>query len=557
MTQQQPRIRSLSEEIADPLNISESFDYVISHLENAEQREHFKPKKEEFCKLLEKQLATGEFRITPDDIREIVVVDGPKTRVCQCPYVFHRVGCHAVMVPVEGVLHPTLIKNTAASIKGRGMHWLHQIIEEDLLADAENMLNYYQCDILGFYDHINQDKMKKKVRVHIDDKIVLSMLDNFITLLRRGLSKGLRSSQCLANLYLSDIDHKMCEKVSYHEIEVKDDDNVVVKGKGRLIINGKEIRFHYYRYCDDIVIIARTKKELWELRNYLKSLLAELDLTIKPSEAVRPISEGIDFLGFNTYVDDTGEERIVYSRIRKRTKKKFARRLKDVKSRKRRQSLIGSFFGMAAHADCRHLLKKLLLPHEYRKLKHKRKMKDFGEFKLKQTTLDGKKNFRGNKISPRDLSAQGFIVVDFERGVVARRDKDDYNRRLQDAAARGISPDLVEKPKDKYVMQVIYHPDLQEVWCGRSTLEKALSKIAQENRNSLGVILRKMWSGDRSVWNNLNQLESEGEVPFFSSIEMDYTGQYPKAYFVSPTKYGMRPATDEELDYLLEILNLK
>jgi len=66
-------------------------------------------------------------------------------------------------------------------------------------------------------------------------------------------------------------------------------------------------------------------------------------------------------------------------------------------------------------------------------------MKDFGEFKLKPTTLDGKKNFRGNKIYPRELSGQGFIVVDFERGMVARRDRDDYNRRLQDAASRGIS----------------------------------------------------------------------------------------------------------------------
>lgn len=529
MTQQQTRIRSLSEEIADPLNISESFDYVIGHLESAEQREHFKPKKTEFCELLEKQLATGEFRITPADIREIVVKDGPKTRVCQCPRVYHRIGCHAVMVPVERILHATLIKNTAASIKGRGMHWLHQIIEEDLLTDSENMLYFYQSDILGYYDHINQSVMQHKVRGYIDDKITLSMLDNFITLLPRGLSKGLRSSQCLANIYLNDIDHKMCEKVSYHEIEVKDGaSRVVTKGDGRLIINGKEIRSHYYRYCDDIVIIARTKKELWALRNYLKSLLEELGLTIKPSEAVRPISEGIDYLGFNTYVDDTGEVRFVYSRIRKRTKKKFARRLKEVKSRKRRQSLIGSFFGMAAHADCRHLLKKLLLPHEYRKLKHKRKMKDFGEFKIAPTTLDGKKNFHGNRISPRELDRKGFIVVDFERDVVARRDRDDYQRKLQDASVRGLDHNLVEKPKTKYIIQVIHDG-----------------------------ALRKMWTGDRDLWNILDQLEDAGELPFFVAIEMDYTGQYPKAIFVSPAKFGITTPSDQELETLLKKFNLK
>lgn len=521
-------IDNLIDEIAEPVNISESFDYVISHLENASQRKHMWPKKAEYCKRLEQELKNGSFRITPDDIREITVTDGPKVRVCQCPYVYHRVGCHAVMVPVERHLHPTLIKNTAASIKGRGMHWLHQIIEEDLVCDQENMQNFYQCDILGFYDHIIQWRMKRKVRLYISDILVLCMLDNFITLLLRGLSKGLRSSQCLANLFLSDVDHKMCEKVSHHEIEVEGEADVAVKGAGKVKIKGKEIRYHYYRYCDDIVIIAKTKKELWQLRDYLKSLLDELELTIKPSEAVRPLTVGIDYLGYNTFVDDSKPERAVYSRIRKRTKKKFARKIKEVKSRKRRQSLIGSFFGMAAHADCRHLLKKLITSQEYKKLKHKRKVKDFGELKIAPTSLDGKKNFKGSKISARELDKQPFILVDFERELIPRRETEEYQRRLQDADLKGLNPDLVQKPKPKYLCQIIYRG-----------------------------ALRKMWTGDRELWSILEQLEKDNELPCFMSIEMDYSTQYPKANFTSATKFGHTPPTDEELNSLFSQLNIQ
>lgn len=521
-------IDNIINEIADPANISESFDYVISHLESKQQRRHMWPKKAEYCKKLEVELKNGTFRITPKDIREITVEDGPKVRVCQCPYIYHRVGCHAVMVPVERHLHPTLIKNTAASIKGRGMHWLHQIIEEDLIADTENMQHFYQCDILGFYDHISQPRLKGTVRQYISDTLVLNMLDNFITLLPHGLSKGLRSSQCLANLFLSDVDHKMCAKVSLHIIESDGDNNVVIKGDGNIEIKDTEIRFHYYRYCDDIVIIAKTKKELWMLRDYLKSLLEELELTIKPSEAVRPLTVGIDYLGYNTFVDDNRQDRVVYSRIRKRTKQKFARRIKEVKSRKHRQSLIGSFFGMAAHADCRHLLKKLITPNEYKKLKHKRKVKDFGELKIASTTLDGKKNFRGSKINPRELDKQPFILVDFEREVVPRREKDEYQRRLQDADLKGLSPELVEKPKSKYLCQIIY--------CGT---------------------LRKMWTGDRELWGILDQIEKAHELPCFMSLEMDYSMQYPKANFTSATKFGHTPPTIEELDYLLKQFNLK
>ncbi len=540
---------NLIPEIVSRANMESSFDYVVSHLDHEDQRKHMRPKKKYYVERLIKEIGDGSFRITPDDIRTLEVTDGPKRRVVQCPTVYHRVGCHAIMVVVEKYLYPTMIKNTGASIKGRGMHWLFHIIEEDFAAVPELMQYYYQSDICHYYDNISQLIMKSQIREYISDPVLLPMLYNFVELLQQGLSKGLRSSQCFANLHLSKIDHKLCGMVKHYTITKDGEEMDILVGVGEKVIDGQDVRFLYYRYCDDIVMFAATKKELWLLRIELVAALAELGLQVKTNEAVRPLSEGNDFLGFVNFG--------THARIRKRTKKKFAKAIKRVKSRKRRQNLIGSFFGMASHADCRHLLKKLIAPSEYKRLKHKRKMKDFGEFKLKQTTLDGKKNFRGNKISPRDLSAQGFIVVDFERGVVARRDKDDYNRRLQDAAARGISPTIVEKPKEKYVMQVIYHPDLQDVWCNRTTLAVALDKIAKDNRNNHGVILRKLWSGDRDIWSNLDQLESAGEVPFFSSIEMDYTGQYPKAYFVSPAKYGMRPATDDELDYLLKLLNLK
>lgn len=524
-------ICNLIDEIASDTNISDSFDYVVSHLESAEQREHMRPKKDAYCKALKEQFLTGSFRITKDDFRTIEVTEGPKNRICQAPFVFHRVGCHAVMVPFEKYAYPTLIKNTAASIKGRGMHWLHQIIEEDLLAAPEGMRFFYQSDIFHFYDSISQEIMKQQVRRYTSDELVLPMMDNFITLLDEGLSKGLRASQCLANLHLNDVDHKMCERVSYHEIDDEQAEggkSVAVGGADKVILNGKEIRYHYYRYCDDIVIFAVTKKELWVLRNYLKELLTELGLMIKPSEAVRPISEGLDYLGYKTYADDSNARRVVYSKIRKRTKQKFARRIKDVKSRKRRQSLIGSFFGMAAHADCRHLLKKLITPSEYKKLKHYRKMKDFGEFKVNPPTLDGKKNFKGRKITPQELDRKGVIIVDFESDVTPKRERDDYSRRLQAASSQGIDTSLVEKPKTKYIISLIYEKEF-----------------------------RKLWTGDREIWQILNQIRAESGFPFFSGVVIDYSGQYKKINLVPASSIGLDAPSDKELEELEKKLNVK
>ena len=521
-------ISNLIDEIADDRNIYDSFDYVVGHLENAEQREHLKPKRSEYCKRLKELLSSGTFRITKNDFRTLEVTDGPKKRIVQAPTVFHRIGCHAIMVPFERYTYATLIKNTAASIKGRGMHWLHQIIEEDLIADPDGMRYYYQCDILGYYDHISQEVMKKQIRKYVSDAVVLPILDNFITLLDNGLSKGLRSSQCFANLHLSEIDHEMCERVSSHKIT--DIDAVVGvfnKGNGKVVINNQEIRYHYYRYCDDIVMFASNKKELWLLSRYLKQLLSELGLTIKPSEAVRPISVGLDYLGYVTFADDSKQKRVVYSRIRKRTKQKFARRIAKVKSRKRRMSLIGSFFGMVAHADCKHLLKKLITPTEYKKLKYKRNMNDFGNFKVKPSTLDGKKNFKGRVVYPQDVDRQGVIILDFERDVIPRREREEYSKRLQTAAIQGVASEFVEKPKSKYVISLILH----------------------------GAVC-KLWTGDREIWQILDQMEEEEVLPMFVGISVDYSGKYKKLNFVSASSLNLHTPTDQEFEAILKRCNI-
>lgn len=212
-------ISNILDEITSDENLSEGFDYVISHLETAQQREKYYSKldpakgqrdKRQLLARLKKELQDGTFRIRPENIREMIVDDGPKVRIVQAPRVYHRIGCHVIMVVVEKYVNPTLITNTAASIQGREMHWLFHRIVDDYNAVPELMQDYYQNDIQGYYDNIDQEGMKSVIRLYIADLVVLGFLDNFITLMPRGLSKGLRSSQCFANLYLSPVNHVMC-----------------------------------------------------------------------------------------------------------------------------------------------------------------------------------------------------------------------------------------------------------------------------------------------------------------------------------------------------------
>ena len=352
--------------IIDHSNMNDAFDEVVGDL-GAKRKAIYEKNREKIISKLQDEIKTGKFRIK--HFKEYEVKDGRKKRRIQSPIVRERIGCNAIMRVVERFVYPTVIKTSAASIKGRGMHKLSKKIRRDIENDRDGTRYYYQSDIHKFYESICQIKMIRCIERYIKDKELLPILRSFITLMEHGLSIGLRSSQCYGNLYLSIVDHYMKEVIG-------------VK--------------YYYRYCDDIVMLAGSKKYLWRYRNALWEQIEKLDLEIKPNEAVRPISEGIDFLGF-VYDGDK-------ARIRKHTKQKNARALKRVKSRKRRQRIIGSFKGMAKWGDCKNLFYRLT----------GEKMKDFKEFNLQYVAEDGKKRFAGQKVSQSKLVNLELAIEDFE-----------------------------------------------------------------------------------------------------------------------------------------------
>ena len=375
------RFGHLIEEIIERDNMEAAFDEVVGELKNfsiyrdgkeitIDRRKKFYDNKEAIIAHLTEEIKAGTFRVT--SYITIKVRDGPKEREVQSPKVTDRIGVNAVMRVVEKHVNPTIVATSAASIKGRGMHRLHRKLEIDIRHDKEGTQIYYQSDIRKFYQNVDQGLMKQCIRRYIKDPLLLQILDGFIELLKKGISIGLRSSQCFGNLILARIDHLMKEKY--------------------------RVRY-YYRYCDDIVILAATKKELWRLRGILHNEVEALGLEIKPDEAIRPITEGLDFLG---YVDDGS-----HTRLRKRTKQKAARKLAKVKSRKRRQEIIGSLKGMAKWGDCNNMYYKLT----------GRRMKSFKELGLQYVAEDGKKRFGGKQVTLRSLQNVHIKIVDFETEV--------------------------------------------------------------------------------------------------------------------------------------------
>ena len=362
--------------IVERSNMDRAFDEVVDQLKEP-RRTYYRNKRETIIAWLTKEISDGTFRVR--GYQEMLVTDGPKIRLVQSPCVTDRIGCNAIMRIIEDVLYPGVIKTSAASIPGRGMHHLFEKMRHDIESDPEGTRYFYKCDIKKFFESIDQEVMWRCVKHYIKDPVLLPILHSFITMMPKGLSIGLRSSQCYGNIILSCIDHYFKDVLG-------------VK--------------YYYRYCDDIVILADSKSKLWMLRDIMHEKVAELGLQIKPNESVKPIKEGIDFLGF---VYD-GEK----ARLRKRTKQKAARKLSKVRSRKRRQEIIGSLKGMAKWGDCKNLYKTLT----------GKNMESFAELKKKRqgagvdyTGKDGKRILPGTPENLRSLVNMQITVLDFEPDV--------------------------------------------------------------------------------------------------------------------------------------------
>lgn len=343
---------------------------VIDGKEYTKRQARYVRKKEEIIEQLKLSISSGEFRITK--LTSFETKDGPKIRTVQAPIVVERIGCNAIMEVIENHLAPVLIESTAASIKGRGPHGLFHEIQAAIEANPK-LKYFYQSDYLGYYDNIIHVDMIAVIERYIFDLILLPMLHNFVKALHPdgdiGISKGLRSSQFFGNLYLNDLDHAMIEK------------------------HGAT---YYFRFCDDTFILAESKKELWRLRECLHEESAKLGLTIKSSERIAPISAGMDALGYVNFGD--------YARIRRRTKQNAARKLAKVKSRKRRQEIIGSFKGMACHADCKYIFHLIT----------GKRMKKFSELGVTYTPADGKKRFPGKVMRLGAIQNKLLEVHDYE-----------------------------------------------------------------------------------------------------------------------------------------------
>lgn len=259
--------------------------------------------------LIDKTFKNSKYRI-------FTLIDKGKEReIYSLPYFPDRILHHAILQVIEPIWKSILIRNTFQSIKGRGVEdGRKKVVKSIRLKDAKYCL---QFDISKFYPSINNEILKQIIRKKITDKRVLWLLNEIIDS-TKGVPIGNYLSQYLGNLYLAYFDHWVKEK-----LKIK----------------------HYFRYCDDVVIIHPDKDYLQycfvKIEYYLKKYLK---LKIKGNYQVYPIKKRrIDFLGFRF------DNRKTY--LRKRTAKNFKKTVKRFGKDKSAAKGITSYYGWFVHSN--------------------------------------------------------------------------------------------------------------------------------------------------------------------------------------------------------------
>ena len=271
--------------------------------------------------LTEKRYSTSRYDV-------FIKQEGKRREIYKLPF-RDRVVHWAIMQVLEPIWTPQFTADTHACIKGRGMHSLLRKLREDLRNDPEGTAYCLKLDVRKFYPSIDHDKMKAVVRRKIKDPEVLWLLDGIIDS-APGVPIGNYISQYFANLYLSELDHLLKEVAGVR---------------------------YYYRYADDMVLLAGDKPTLHGWLVLINDWLnEERHVDLKGNYQVFPVeSRGIDFVGYVTFH--------THCLARKKNKQGLCRELAKLRKAGVPEAeimlLTASRAGFMLHCDSKHLFKVL------------------------------------------------------------------------------------------------------------------------------------------------------------------------------------------------------
>lgn len=227
------------------------------------------------------------------------------------------------------------IENNFAGQIGKGTLFGLDHLRDDMLQFyTEYGIKGYvlKCDITKFFYTIDHKILKDIIRKYFSDEDILWLCDLFIDSTKEdiGIPLGNQISQVFALMYLDGLDHLITEK-----LQIK----------------------YYGRYIDDFYLIHEDKKYLEYCLAVIQNYIHSLKLTLNGKTQIIPFKNGINFLGFHTYVTRDGKAiRKLKGENKRKIKKRLLKNSELVKSgrmtKEKFYESYNSWRNHASHGNC-------------------------------------------------------------------------------------------------------------------------------------------------------------------------------------------------------------
>lgn len=304
-----------------------------------------------------------------------------KDRILSKVHYPYHVAHHALMRIILPTLERSYFYESAASIKGRGIHYAASHARKWIDKNKCKPIFWVQVDFTKFYHYVVRQKIYDRLCRTFTNEGIRWMLHDVIWALRdhnglepsdgtRGLGIGLYPVQPLVNFYLNDLDREIAKFDVFNS-----------------------------RYCDNILLMGHDPKELWRAVKFIQRFAdADLDQPLHDNIGIQKLDEvhPVDYAGYLFYP--------YHTYVRKETKYRLKRKYKQTENNpKKRRQMLSSYKGWLQHCNGLTLWQKVT------------GMKSFSELGIKrnQTMRNGQRYFECPEVKMYQLVGKEIVVKDF------------------------------------------------------------------------------------------------------------------------------------------------
>lgn len=253
---------------------------------------------------LQNELMWGMYTIRP--YRTFTIYE-PKKRTIYAAAFRDRVVHHAIMNVIEPIWEGLFSSDSYACRKGMGTHAGVAKLDRMLQSASAKWGKVYclKGDVAKFFPSINHHVLMAIIRRKIKCAKTLDLLEKIVFAAgdkadpdSHNLPIGNLISQWCANLYLNELD-----QFAKHVLGTR----------------------YYVRYMDDFIILHHDKRQLLAWQREIEAFLgSHLMLRTNRKTSVFPVAQGIDFLGYRTWLG----KRL----LRKSSAVRMTKRLKNLRA---------------------------------------------------------------------------------------------------------------------------------------------------------------------------------------------------------------------------------